>query len=238
MDKYYRIDRQLLLKAIEEVKDSVDTVNMTAEHLKRLMELVENGIDICKEFPVTDVSLREFALVIDENAILIHYLPQSNEKWSVFVFHHRGIGMGEIEKVNSIIVPIFQDNDDENDKYCTILAAQMFSFIQNKLSTTSDDFNVHEKRVQKKSHGKKNIRKGRRKVRLLKTYTLIRENPITLPHGHKKITCPCWGVRGHYRHYKSGKVVFIKPYQKGKNRSNYSPKEYVVFRKEIDHENH
>lgn len=30
----------------------------------------------------------------------------------------------------------------------------------------------------------------------------------------------CWDVRGHYRHYKSGKTVFIAPYEKGKDRNN------------------
>ena len=29
-----------------------------------------------------------------------------------------------------------------------------------------------------------------------------------------------WGVRGHIRHYKSGKTVFIAPYTKGKDREN------------------
>lgn len=32
------------------------------------------------------------------------------------------------------------------------------------------------------------------------------------------IQCECWRVRGHYRHYKSGKVVFIKEFKKGKHR--------------------
>lgn len=37
---------------------------------------------------------------------------------------------------------------------------------------------------------------------------------------HQKYTrhCEAWGVRGHYRHYKNGKVVFIKPYTKGKGK--------------------
>ena len=30
--------------------------------------------------------------------------------------------------------------------------------------------------------------------------------------------CPAWEVRGHYRHYKSGKVGYVKPYVKGKLR--------------------
>lgn len=29
-----------------------------------------------------------------------------------------------------------------------------------------------------------------------------------------------WGVRGHIRHYKSGKTIFIAPYTKGKDRKN------------------
>lgn len=33
------------------------------------------------------------------------------------------------------------------------------------------------------------------------------------------IRCGKWLVRGHYRHYKSGKIVFIKSFEKGKNRN-------------------
>lgn len=47
---------------------------------------------------------------------------------------------------------------------------------------------------------------------------------------HNEIQCPCWSVRGHYRHYKSGKVVFVKNYLKGKKRDTEQPKpkEYFV----------
>ena len=33
------------------------------------------------------------------------------------------------------------------------------------------------------------------------------------------VRCECWGVRGHFRHYKSGVVAWIKPYEKGKKRN-------------------
>lgn len=39
------------------------------------------------------------------------------------------------------------------------------------------------------------------------------------PKTHREILCELWSVRGHYRHYKSGKVTFIAPYQKGKKRN-------------------
>ena len=47
-----------------------------------------------------------------------------------------------------------------------------------------------------------------------------------------KITCPCWGVAGHWRTYqRSGKKVWIAPYRKGKERHNpnaYQAKEYII----------
>lgn len=48
---------------------------------------------------------------------------------------------------------------------------------------------------------------------------------------HYEMQCPCWGVVGHWREYKSGKRIWIKPYKKGKQRNNpsaYSPKEYQI----------
>lgn len=38
----------------------------------------------------------------------------------------------------------------------------------------------------------------------------------------------CWSVRGHYRHYKSGKVVYIKPFEKGTNKGKIVPKKYDI----------
>ena len=47
----------------------------------------------------------------------------------------------------------------------------------------------------------------------------------------REITCPVWEVRGHMRHYKSGKTVYVAPYRKGKERDSASAvpgKEYVL----------
>lgn len=37
-----------------------------------------------------------------------------------------------------------------------------------------------------------------------------------------------WEVRGHFRHYKTGKVVYIKPYEKGKDSQNRIKKQYTI----------
>lgn len=83
-------------------------------------------------------------------------------------------------------------------------------------------------------------RKGRyKKVRKTQMIKMIRVSDDVLmrqdPQGHHKITCPCWGVAGHMRTYKSGKQVWIRPYRKGKQRNNptaYVPKEYQLPKEE------
>ena len=42
--------------------------------------------------------------------------------------------------------------------------------------------------------------------------------------------CECWGVRGHFRHLSIGKVIFIKPFKKGKKRDILEPKskDYLI----------
>lgn len=37
-----------------------------------------------------------------------------------------------------------------------------------------------------------------------------------------------WTFRGHYRHYKSGKIVYVNPYTKGSKDGKSIPKEYKV----------
>jgi len=74
----------------------------------------------------------------------------------------------------------------------------------------------------------------KRKKRVVRTVRVLRINNEEFA-GYVKtqrvIACPCWGVIGHWRTYKSGKKVWINPYRKGRERNNpaaYSPKEYLI----------
>lgn len=56
----------------------------------------------------------------------------------------------------------------------------------------------------------------------------VNDNGLLIkPSENHKITCPCWSVRGHYRTYKSGKKVFVKPFEKGKERGKVAPKQHI-----------
>ena len=69
--------------------------------------------------------------------------------------------------------------------------------------------------------------KKARKIVYIRKY-IIRENDIMQPIREKRKTrCPFWYVIGHYRHYKSGKCIFIKGFWKGVDRDKIknSPEE-------------
>jgi len=87
---------------------------------------------------------------------------------------------------------------------------------------------------------RKNGAKNARVVKVQRIITLHPEAPICAPHapseGVRCMSCPCWGVIGHWRCCKNGKRVWIKPYRKGHERMNeasYSSKRYAFVEKEV-----
>lgn len=84
--------------------------------------------------------------------------------------------------------------------------------------------------VQKASPKKKHKSKSENKsiYLLSEIVDYVNDNDLLIkPSGNHKITCPCWSVRGHYRTYKNGKKVFVKPFEKGKERGKVAPKQHV-----------
>lgn len=93
----------------------------------------------------------------------------------------------------------------------------------------------------KKKKGGKTKKSPPQKTRLYRLVHLTDEQTEELKktihdeHEKRKMErhCTAWGVRGHYRHYKSGKVAYIKPHVRGKEKSSYQGREYVLLPKDI-----
>ena len=95
--------------------------------------------------------------------------------------------------------------------------------------------------IMNKSYERKTIQKNVVKLKTNKTtrkVTSVKKNNVQyllndiveyVSHnsGIHNITCECWVVRGHFRHYKSGRIVFIKPYEKGKKRNSIKPADKI-----------
>lgn len=90
---------------------------------------------------------------------------------------------------------------------------------------------IRSKTVERKNvgTGKKGKRSNRRPLTVRK-YTISSEMLSELPapkkewHGYRE----SFGVRGHYRRYKSGKVVWVRPYVKKGVADKKSDREYVL----------
>ena len=84
---------------------------------------------------------------------------------------------------------------------------------------------VVERTVKQRKSGKQ--RKGNnRRMLTVRKYTIGSEVLSELPRKYERHT-DSWGVRGHYRTYKSGKTVWVRPYTKG-NAEKRNDKEYFV----------
>lgn len=97
----------------------------------------------------------------------------------------------------------------------------LFAFVNYRLLNKAECFDVSCIRVEKKDAKKKNGKRGRNIIRSYKSYTFKSEcsTPSVTRHN---ITCPAWKVRGHYRHYKNGKIIYIHPFVKGEKRKTES----------------
>lgn len=138
--------------------------------------------------------------------------------------------LNESQGITNNCIKPGEDVLDEQEKY------QYFSVVQDILDACHYIMTTKRERIQKKKIMQSNIKQNNenkikenepKKVYLLdEIVDYVNENGLTIQsNGTHKINCPCWSVRGHYRHYKSGKVVFIKNYEKGKEKGKINPKD-------------
>lgn len=88
---------------------------------------------------------------------------------------------------------------------------------------------VSSRKVSRLPYGGKGDRKKKRAVKAVRVMRTNAEEFARYTKKQREISCPCWGVIGHWRNCKSGKKVWVRPYRKGRERDNpeaYSPKEY------------
>ena len=118
------------------------------------------------------------------------------------------------------------EGGDANWEWC----ADAFFIINTFMLHYGDVTMEVETKVANESNERKPQKYGNRTntVRLFKSYKLIK-NWRSQARKKAEITCPAWGVRGHFRHYKNGKTVFVESYIKGKEKDKYKGKEYALL---------
>lgn len=144
----------------------------------------------------------------------------------------------EINEIRYMSCPDAENSYDGLQVYCSVneeqytsighdLAQMVLRVMVYVLSTPRDKIEINSSND---GSVKKNNEKISRKNKNETVYLLSEiveyvhdNNFLSQNKSTHKINCECWGVRGHYRHYKSGKVVFVKEYKKGKDRDKKEP---------------
>ena len=134
-------------------------------------------------------------------------------------------------KVDKEVYERFKDNTQTNCGWSTLdFIVRMFLFANHFMLNYKDvATDVEEKECKPSTlDSKKHNHNRRGAVRMFKQYTLKKNWKTHVNRKKAEIHCLAWGVRGHFRHYKSGKVVFVNAYVKGKERDKYQGKDYII----------
>lgn len=113
----------------------------------------------------------------------------------------------------------YKKNKDMLQVVCNILCCIMMMGLERQ--------RLQRKKNSQKSHHKSNSKSEsshKNRIYLLEDIVEYISDNYIGNKDHYEIQCPCWEVRGHYRHYKNGKVVFVKAFKKGKDRLSSEPK--------------
>lgn len=121
----------------------------------------------------------------------------------------------------------YQGDKKEAEKSIAIWVFVIRSLVYYLLNYQRNRREIHS--IPKKYSRKHRLSTGLNKIYLFDDVIKYIHDNYVSQGSHHNIQCPCWEVRGHYRHYKSGKVVFIPSYKKGKQRDKVPPKDKEYY---------
>lgn len=225
----------------EEALEGWDVVNLTNKQLVKLCQTLEKH-DIKYDF--MNFSLPSFALSFFDGKNTMYYffkvegqelhctifnpLPKGRTVPFMIKFTPHGedrvvMDMYAEEKDNAVL----EEGGEGSSRW--EWCANAFWAINTFMLHFSDvTMNIEQKEAIAPTSGKHNKNQTRNSVRLFKTYTL-KKGWEGKARKKAEITCPAWGVRGHYRHYRNGKTVFVEAYVKGREKEAYKGKEYNLL---------
>lgn len=141
-----------------------------------------------------------------------------------------------INKANDVVKSFgeFLPSEYATDDVTTDLSRgsiNSFLAVTNYFVYHKQDYTELEERERNviKVKGRYKYAAGRNAIKLTRTYRLAK--PVVTTDERNRIRreykCEAWGVRGHIRHLKNGKTVFVRPYVKGKKRDEVKAQDKI-----------
>jgi len=186
----------------------MDKIILSSADVETLLKWRDNNIDLVRQSPAP---FKGIILDFPETKITVKAINDAGR--ITFYISINGARLGKITglQLPGAFFKIYKDTTglkhDDVQSIITVYASLMALIVFHEPVSVSGE---------KNTPGTKNKRKPRKNTKG-KTYILKRRgaDPIVSIPGTRAKPAGAFGVRGHYRRYKDGRTVWIKPYKKG-----------------------
>lgn len=184
-------------------------------------EFVFSFTDICDSVPVFHVAVN-----IDTQYKVLHFAVRKGLKDLQYVFYYDLMRGPVFGAYHDMLGP--EEEEAAADVLSCVLDSIMYIMEQAYNKNVYYKKHPEEKPEADLSASNKATRNRKNKIYLLDDIIIYGASHSTdIITKHYK--CPCWQVRGFYRHLKSGKTIWVKPFQKGWNRKKEKPKDSIYL---------
>ena len=186
----------------------MDKIILSSTDIETLLKWRDNNIDLVRQSPSP---FKAILLDFPETKIQVKAINDAGR--ITFYISVNGARLGKITGLHlpGAFFKIYKDTTglkhDDVQSIITVYASLMALIVFHEPTPAPGT---------KNTPGTKNKRKTRKNTKG-KTYILKRRgaDPIVSIPGTRAKPAGAFGVRGHYRRYKDGRTVWIKPYKKG-----------------------
>jgi len=230
-----------------------DRVELDEQAIKDISAVIKEQMD-SHDYDIRHVAVRRLAVTFKDeiyyftvvSANLLHVriwedypdVQTFSAEYDIKIYPKR-LELTNTQKCDSDMIDFLRQCNDGSGVRNYETTGLMFLMLNEFMLHYKDvAFNVRE--IECKGPGKKKEYKNSTVVtsvvRLVKQYKLKKNWQAKVERRKAEIRCQAWGVRGHFRHYKDGKVIFVEAYVKGKDREQYRGKVYELLPKEAKNE--
>ena len=198
----------------------MDKIIMHSQDVDTLLKWRDNNAELVRrnaapfkgimlEFPDTHINIKAY----NDGGKITFYLYINGEKAGKIAGIQLPGGLFKETKNTTKL------NKEDKQSIITVYASLMAYIVYNKPETAADA---------PRQRGQHTTKSGVQRSKKGKIYIFSKHStgPRIQPRGHHSRPAGVFSVRGHYRHYKNGKTVWIKPYRKGNGAHN--DKTYIL----------
>ena len=189
----------------------MDKIILTTKDVETLLKWRDNNADLVRrnpapfkgimlEFPETKIHIKAY----NDAGKIAFYLQVNGEKAGKITGRQLSGGLLQVQKNTTKL------SSDDVQSIITVYASLMALIVYHKPEAAAAAKEARQERPKKAKNGQE-----RRKNSI--TYLLKHSSsgPRIQQRGQHSSPAGVFTVRGHYRHYKDGRSVWIKPYKKG-----------------------